>query len=269
MGVVTELRAPTLLDTHELAVTETAEPADLRRLLKHLAQEDCIHSWKNFGIEGTLDELLEWENRRRPTEIFFFYDRRGSEAEMVGAGAVAARLTDEFPHSGFCVLSRCYIVPEYRNHGMYRPLLHYRMEYCLKKFGEALNGIHIGSVEDRVSRVLFDHRLPGWPAFVHLGEEELSISGEGRMVGAYMVLMPRYVQRIQRELAGVGAPKSVVELRRTLAGADAEQVRDLGLLVQQARDDASATGWFPERGSEAIDQLLLFCRSIPLIGLTR
>jgi hypothetical protein len=142
------------------------------------------------------------------------------------------------------------------------------MEHCLKKFGDALNGIHIGSVEDRVSRVLSDHRLPGWPAFVHLGEEELSISGEGRMVGAYMLLMPGYIQRIMRELAGVGAPRSVVELRRTLARADTGQVRDLGLLMQQARDDARAIGWFSGRRSEAIDQLLLFCRSVPLIGLT-
>lgn len=265
---MTELRAPTLLDTHELAVSETAEPADLRRLLKYLTQEDCVHSWKNFGIEGTLDELLAWENRRRPTEIFFFYDRRGSEAHLVGVGAVSDRLTSEFPHLGFCVLSRCYIVPEYRTRGMYRPLLHYRMERCLKKFGDALNGIHIGSVEGRVSRVLSDHLFPGWSAFVHLGEEDLRISGEGRVVNAYMLLMPGYIQRIIRELAGIGAPKSVVELRRTLAGADTEQVRDLGLLVQQARDDASATGWFPERRSEAIDQLLLFCRSVPLIGLT-
>lgn len=267
---MTELRAPTLLDAQELAITQTAEPADLRRLLRRLAQENCVHSWRNFGVEGTLDELLAWENRRRPTKIFFFYGAGagGSGSRMVGAGAVADRLTGEFPHPGFCVLSRCYIMPEYRSHGIYRPLLHYRMEYCRQEFGDALNGIHIGSVEDRVSRVLFDHRLPGWPTFVHLGEEELRISGAGRMVGAYMLLMPRYVQRIERELAGAGAPRTVVELRRTLAGIGAEPVRGLGLLVQRARDDASAAGWFLDRGSEAIDQLLLFCRSIPLVGLT-
>src|SRR5262249_46647668 len=142
--------------------------------------------------------------------------------------AVADRLTGEFPHPGFCVLSRCYIVPEYRGRGMYRPLLQYRMEYCRKEFGDTLNGIHIGSAEDRISRVLLDHRLPGWPTFVHLGEEQLRISRAGRMVGAYMLLMPRYLQRIERELAGAGAPESVVELRRTLAGIGAEQVRGLG-----------------------------------------
>jgi hypothetical protein len=110
--------------------------------------------------------------------------------------------------------------------------------------------------------------MPGWPTFVHLGEEELGISGASKMVGAYMLLMPRYVQRIERELAGGGAPESVVNLRRALAGIGAEQVRGLGLLVQRARDDASAAGWVLERGSEAIDQLLLFCRSVPLVGLT-
>jgi GNAT superfamily N-acetyltransferase len=265
---VTELHAPALLDPRELAVTQTTDPADLRRLLRLLAQENCVHSWRNFDVEGTLDELLAWENRLRPTKIFFFYGGRGSESRMVAAGAVADGLTGEFSNSGFCVLSRCYIVPEYRGHGMYRQLLHYRMEYCRKEFGDALNGIHIGSAENRVTQVLFDHRLPGWPTFVHLGEEKLRISGAGTMVGAYMLLMPRYVQRIELELAGGGAPESVVELRGALAGIGAEQVRGLGLLVQQAREDASAAGWFLERGSEAIDQLLLFCRSIPLVGLT-
>jgi hypothetical protein len=265
---VTELHAPALLDPQELAVTQTVEPADLRRLLRLLAEENCVHSWRNFGVEGTVDDLLAWENRRRSTKIFFFYGRCGSESRLVGAGAVADQLTGEFPNPGFCVLSRCYIVPEFRGHGMYRPLLHYRMEYCRKEFGDALNGIHIGSAQDRVARVLFDHRLPGWPMFAHLGEEELRVSGAGTMVGAYMVLMPRYVQRIERELAGSGAPASVVELRRTLAGIGAEPVRGLGLLVQRARDDASAAGWFRERGSEAIDQFLLFCRSIPLVWMT-
>ncbi|HET9896585.1 MAG TPA: GNAT family N-acetyltransferase [Streptosporangiaceae bacterium] len=260
--------APALLDTHELAVTETADPADLRRLLRLLAQENCVHSWRNFGIDGTLDELLAWENRQRPTKIFFFYSARGSEARMVGAGAVSDSLTGLFPSPGFCVLSRCYVVPEYRGHGMYRLLLQYRMEYCRKEFGDALNGVHIGSANDRIARVLLDHRMPGWPTFAHLGEEELRISGAGAVVGAYMLLMPGYVRRIERELSGSGAPESVLELRRTLAELGAGQVRGLGLLVQRARDDATAAGWFRERGSEAIDQLLRFCRSIPLVSLT-
>ncbi len=263
-----ERHTPALLDPQELAVTETADPADLRRLLGLLAQENCVHSWRNFGVDGTPDDLLTWENRQRPTKIFFFYSRRGSESRMVGAGAVADRLTSLFPSPGFCVLSRCYVIPEYRGHGIYRQLLRYRMEYCRKKFGDALNGIHIGSADERVARVLLDHRLPGWSTFAHLGEEELGISGAGTMVGAYMLLMPQYVQRIEHELADSEAPESVVELRRTLAGIGAGQVRDLGLLVQRARDDASAAGWFLERGSEAIDQLLHFCRSVPLVWPT-
>ncbi len=254
--------------TRDLAITDTADPADLRRLLRHLAREDCVHSWRNFGCEGTLEELLAWENRRRPTKIFFFYRGRGAESQMIGAGSVADRLTSEFPHPGFCVLSRCYIMPEHRGRGMYRTLLHYRMEYCRKQFGEALNGIHVGSLEDRVSRVLFDHRFPGWPTFVHLGEERLRISGAGRTVGAYMLLTPRYTRRIEHELSGDRAPESVVELRRVLAGVGTVPVRDLGALVQRTREDTRAECWFRERGSAAIDQLLLFCRSLPLVGLT-
>src|SRR5271154_3788852 len=114
----------------ELVVSQTIEPDDLRRLFRCLTCEDCVHSWKNFGADGTLEDLLEWENLRRPTQLFFFYVRRGGQLHILAASAVADRLTADFPYPGFCVLGRCYIMPEFRNQGFYRRILHYRLEYC-------------------------------------------------------------------------------------------------------------------------------------------
>ena len=70
------------------------------------------------------------------------------------------------------------------------------------------------------------------------------------------------------ELAHVpDAPRSVLELRRSLRRIETGETRDLGLLVQRVCQDADGDGWFDERGSDAIDQLLSFCRAIPLVGL--
>ena len=106
-------------DPDELVISRSADPGSLRRLLESLVSEDCVHSWRNFGPDGTADDLLRWENERRPTELFFFYLKHGGQ--MVAAGAVADRLTRDFPHPGFCVIGRCCIMPEYRSRGFYRP----------------------------------------------------------------------------------------------------------------------------------------------------
>jgi hypothetical protein len=252
----------------DLLVSRSVDPGELRALLTHLAKEDCVHSWRNFGIDGTVDELLAWENRLRPTEIFFFHLRQGGSVRLAGAGAVADRLNAEFPYPGFAVLSRCFIMPEFRGHGLYRHLLRYRMEYCRRRFGGSLDGIHIGSTEQRVARVLLDHRLDGWPSFSHLGEERLHIAGAGRTVQAYMLLMPRYAVSLLGELADDGAPAAVITLRRRLERADAGEARELALLLRNVLDDTGGAGWFEAHCGPATTRLLAFCRAVPLVEMT-
>ncbi len=250
----------------ELMVSKSVDSVNMRRLLESLAQEDCVHSWRNFGPEGTLEDLLQWENEHRPTEIFFFYLERGGERQMIGAGAVADRLNRDFPHPGFGVIGRCYIMPQFRGRGFYRRLLRHRLEHCRAQFGNALNGIHIGSVNERVSRVITNHGLPDWPDFIHLGDEALSVAGQIKMVGAYMLLMPEYVSRIGNALAGDDAPACIDELRNVLSWIGRGNIRDLGTLIREPFEEARAVGWFDQRNSLEIEQLLLFCSSIPLAG---
>ncbi len=256
------------VSAEELVVSQSVDPCDLRRLLESLVQDDCVHSWRNFGPEGTLEDLLEWENARRPTKLFFFHLKRGGEKRMVAAGAVADRLNRDFPYPGFCVLGRCCIVPEFRSLGFYRHVLRYRLEYCRAQYGSALEAVHIGAVNERISRVITDHGLPDWPRFIHLGEEELRVAGELRKVGAYLMLLPDYVRRIQAALAGAHAPASVVELRNAFSRMESGPVRNFGTLVKEMFEEARGSQWFDERGTREIDQLLLFCRSIPLVGFS-
>jgi GNAT superfamily N-acetyltransferase len=250
----------------ELVVSESVSPVDLRRLLESLIEEDCVHSWRNFGPDGTLEELLKWENEHRPTKLFFFYLKRGGTERLVAASAVADRLTRDFPHPGFPVLGRCCILPEYRSRGFYRPILQYRLEYCRAQYGNALNAIHIGAVNERISRVITNHGLPAWPRFIHLGEEELRVAGDIRTVGAYLLLLPEFIRRIQGTLAGAEAPPCVIKLRNTLATTESGEARNLGMLVKGTFDEAQRLGWFDTRDPSEVEQLLRFCTSVPLVG---
>ncbi len=252
----------------EMVASQHIEPEDLRRLLDSLAHEDCVHSWRNFDSHGTLDEMLEWENRLRPTRIFFFYLKLGSERRLVAASAVADRLTRDFPHLGFCILGRCYIMPEFRGQGFYQRILHYRMQYCRDQLQDALKAIHIGSTDDRISRVLTNHRLPGWPTFIHLGVEKLRIAEQVRRVDAYMLLTPEYIRKMQIALSGTHAPGCVTELRTALSRIKSGDARDFGMVIKDAFDEAGKHGWFDEHDSGELEQLLLFCRSIPLVGVS-
>ena len=253
----------------ELIVGQSIEPSDLHRLLDCLNHEDCVHSWRNFGPNGTLEELRAWENQRRPTQLFFFYAKRGGQQRILAASAVAEKVTRDFPHPGFCVLGRCYIMPEFRGQGFYRRILQYRLQYCRSRFGKALNGIHIGSVSEKITFAITGHHLPGWPPFFHLGEEELRVAGEIRTVGDYMLFVPEYLDRLQNELAGPLAPACVVELRKALSTLESDDIRDLGLFIKSRFQEARSQGWFADRDPECLEQLLLFCAHIPLIGFER
>ncbi len=252
----------------EIVASKHVEPEDLNRLLKSLARESCVHSWRNFDPNGSLGALLAWENRRRPTEIFFFYLEEAGERHLFAAGAVASRLKRDFPHPGFCVLGRCYIMPQFRGRGLYRSLLRYRLDHCRERFGGELRAIHIGSTDERIARVIRNHRIAGWPAFTHLGHEELTVANEVREVDAYLLMLPEYVGRVLSNLSGKNAPRSVVRLRNALSKIDRTELSDLGLLVKEALEEAWRQAWFEGRDPKELEQLLVFCRSIPLVGLS-
>lgn len=265
-GVIVGMEELVVSQSEELLVSQSVDVDDLRHLLHCLVREDCAHSWRNFGPEGTLDELLQWENERRPTKLFFFYVRRGDDMEMVAASAVADKLTGDFPHPGFCVLGRCYIMPQFRGRGFYRDVLRYRLDYCKAQLGDTLNAVHIGAIDDRIARVITNHGLAGWPKFAHLGIEELTVAGEVRPVGAYMLFSPKFVGKMRTALSGDGAPPCVVELRKALCESDAGDVRNLGNIVKDSFGEARASGWFDVRDPCEIERVLHFCSSIPLVG---
>jgi GNAT superfamily N-acetyltransferase len=250
-------------------VRPSVEPSDLRRLFDCLRRENCVHSWRNIEARRrrSVQDLLEWENELRPTELFFFYVEHAGKLHLVAGSTVATRMSNEFPHAGFCVLSRCYIMPEFRGRGFYRDILRYRLDHCVRRFGPRLSAVHIGTVDPRVARVITRVSRPGWPPFIHLGEEKLHVSAQTRTVDDYIMLASSYLRRLEAGLAGHAAPACVVELRRALGMLrGAEPARDVGLRVKRGFADACAEGWFEAHDAAAFEQLVAFCAAVPLIG---
>jgi hypothetical protein len=252
-----------------LVVRPSVEPTDLDQLFDCLGRENCVHSWRNIEVRHrrSVHDLLEWENALRPTELFFFYIEHADGLRLVAGSAVAARISNEFPHAGFCVLSRCYITPEFRGRGFYRDVLRYRLGHCLRRFGPELSAVHIGTADPRVAGVITRVSRPGWPPFIHLGEEKLHVSAQTRTVDDYIMLAPAYLRRLEAGLAGHAAPACVLELRRVLGMLrGAEPARDVGLHVKRGFADAQAEGWFDTRDATAFEELVAFCTAVPLIG---
>ncbi|MBA3773225.1 MAG: hypothetical protein H0X13_12290 [Ramlibacter sp.] len=250
----------------EFVVSKAISPEDLRLLLDSLSHEDTTHSWKNFDRTAALEDLLRWENSRRPTEVFFFYLRQGKDLQIVGTGSIAEHLNSRFTDRGFCVLGRCYLVPKFRGRGFYRRILLFRLEHCVVRLGQNLKGIHIGSDDERIAHVITQQPSPGWPSFYHLGEEELLIAGQTKLVNAYILLLPEFSQSVTHALEGPGAPSTLAALHGRLAGTELRDVRNLGVRLRDALAGPRERAWLSRRDCRSINQLMAFCSAVPLVG---
>lgn len=249
----------------EFVVSQDARPGDLALLLDSLAHEDSAHSWKNFDRTAGLEDLLRWENSKRPTEVFFFHLKRGQDLQVVGTGSIAGHLNSRFPDPGFPVLGRCYILPAFRGRGIYRRVLQFRLERCMARLGQGLKGVHIGSDDERIAHVI-TQPSPDWPRFHHLGEEALPIAGRTKLVNAYMSLFPGFSRSLAQALEGPAAPPAVAALHARLTGAGRGDERNLGIALRDVLAGAQERAWLARRDCRAIDQLMDFCRAVPLVG---
>ncbi|MES2937608.1 MAG: GNAT family N-acetyltransferase [Pseudomonadota bacterium] len=249
----------------EFVVSQAASPRDLTLLLDSLSREDSAHSWKNFDRTAGLEDLLRWENSRRPTEVFFFHLKRGDDLQIVGTGSVAEYLNSRFDDPGVPVLGRCYILPEFRGRGIYRRVLQFRFERCIARLGHKLKGVHIGSDDERIAHVIAQPS-PHWPRFHHLGEEALPIAGQTKLVNAYISLLPGFSRSLAQALEGQGAPPALAALHRRLTGTEPADARNLGIELRDALDGAQERAWLSQRDCGPIDQLMAFCRAVPLVG---
>ncbi len=250
-----------------LAVSRAVSAGDLRQLLHGIRVERCAHSWRNFDPDGSLEQLQAWENRLRPTTIFFYYGApEGADAAAAPRLAAAATVADvirrEFPHAGFPVLARCYVMPDFRSQGLYQRIVHHRLEFCRTRFAGELKAIHLGTQDERVARTV----TRGEPRFVQLGSEVVQAGDEACLVRAFLHLTPGYLASITSSLQGDDPPPPVRQLVQSFSQMLDGAPGDHALSLRERFASAQSTGWFAHHDPSSIEQLLTLCRAIPLLG---
>ena len=191
--LVLDERTLTMAGLDRVEVEREISAADTVKLIEGIHTEDCVHSWKNIKINASssiLEDLIQSENSKRPTDFFFYIAiRKTGERTLLAVGTVAHKISSSFSHEGFPVIARCYIVPEFRNYRLYMPILKHRFEYCHKFFGDQLRGIHLGSQNPRIHSVVKKNlfELP----FSYIGDEYLSQKDSFERVFDYLWFSPQ------------------------------------------------------------------------------
>ena len=254
-----------------LEISSVASDQEILEFIKSVKSENCIHSWKDVQLGrsgGYLEELIGFENKKRPTQIFFYYGIKSStERILIAAATVALKITNDFKHEGFPVLARCYIKQDYRNLRLYFPILKHRFDYCTKVFGKKLRGIHLGSANPRVFHVIKKNML-GFP-FCYLGDEYLSLGQSNNRVHDFLWLSNSFTEEL---LEIRNRKKDVCFSYQTL-------VKNIEALVENKYSSSgyhallnsihaieSETNWFPSQVNEGLGQLLDFMAAIPIIN---
>ncbi len=182
-----------LLGLSRVEARSYAPEAEIYQLLTELQNGPAIHPWKNLSLGNPFDllkKLLNFENHKRPTTIFFYYAIKSTgEQELIGVGAVAHRIRVDFPHDGYPVVSRCYIREKFKKFRLYFPTLSHRFEYCQKIYGNRLRGIFYSSPNPIIYNVV-KRDIFGIPVLYVGDEEQIQNKNESAHIKNYMWLTP-------------------------------------------------------------------------------
>lgn len=250
-----------------MIASQTVDTASLKTLLTEMQAEFCAHSWKKVPVDITPQDLLGWENEKRPTTIQYYYQRCKIDGRpvLVAAATVADAIAHDVRISGFPVLARCYVRPPFRGTGLYRKILHHRLSSLISQSGASLKAVHMGTADERVAQTITDRSLP-WNGFVRIGWEDLSIGTETVRVGGYLLFSPDYAQALLKGASDLTDPAGSTSARdvfeRLLAGRWCEPEdafsQILGILsANPVTSDAETVS--------PIREMVEFCASIPLI----
>jgi hypothetical protein len=250
---------------------QTVSDEELLRLLSDLRTSNDAHAWRLFFPSPGLsvaEQLLEFENKRRPTVIYFYHAVNDkNQQEFIGTGAIASKINNDFPFSGFPVAARGFIFEKYRNNRLYTPLLIHRIEMCQKVWGSNLNGVHLGSANPRIFQSV-KKSFFGLPV-VYIGNEIQTYQNHQSKVRDYLWLGEEWRNRLVHTIGLLGQESS---------NDDVQQVRDLVMnLVENkftatsfaklnsAYEKASKNNLFPDLKNYPLHQLLSLLKAIPIL----
>lgn len=253
-----------------IEVSQEVSPNDLSRLIEGIQSEECVHSWKNLKLtasESILNELIQSENNKRPTEFFFYIGTRNNgDRTLLAVGTVAHKISRSFAHEGYPVIARCYIMPEFRDYRLYMPILKHRFEFCHKFFGDRLRGIHLGSQNPRIHSVVKKNlfELP----FAYIGDEYLSQRDSFERVFDYLWFSPQLRAELL-SLSEKGTDNLVLRgLNRCVKDMIENKFDSTGfhrLVTFVERAQQTDAGFHLEQ-SRALREVIDFMHAVPLIN---
>ena len=177
----------------------SAGEPEFRQLFEELHQEKIGHTWKKYPLLdiGNLANVISEENKKRPTQFFFFYAQKGNQASLMGAATIAESICNSFQYKGLPVLSRCYIRRAYRNNRLYTPMLVRRIEYCEQMYGDELKAIHLGTSNIRVLKSALSNAFQN---FKLVGNEVLDCGKYREIIFDFLRFSPSYQESCMTRL---------------------------------------------------------------------
>jgi hypothetical protein len=249
-----------------------APEAEIYQLLTELQDDDSIHPWKSLSLNSPVDlykKLLNFENHKRPTEIFFYYSvNAGGGQELLGVGTVARKIRHDFPHEGYPLVGRCYVREKFRNFRIYYPMLQHRFEYCQRLFGDRLRAVYFGSPNARIYNVI-KRDIFGIP-LLYVGDEELIQNLQNKetaYIKNYIWMTPEIrheLLTVEKTMAGSNAAfnKLVYTVKKLLANELTD--KDFGQLKSYIHQVEGQLGWSP-RAIPGFRELIDTCDGIGIM----
>ena len=205
----------------------------LHIILDEMMSDACAHSWRRYVTRSgeiqcqAVSDLIEHENKLRPTTFFTYYIMNGGRREVVGVATVAERIDMAFPHDGFPVIARSFIRHRYRGYGLYRAMLQHRIDYCLDFFGARLRGVHLGTKHPAVRHVA--SRLTGPVSnFAHIGYESLDLGTETELMPDYLAFAPHFAEQLILRAQAVARRAGTLDAARLVELAQQLPAQGLG-----------------------------------------
>jgi hypothetical protein len=181
--------------------TDRLHSALLMPLLVELREERCAHSWQPILAKQppaaaftTLERIVAGD---RPGCTLTYYRDTPSGYETLAVGVVSDRIAITFPVDGLPVLGRAFVRPAHRRKSLYATILRHRFDYCLKRWGSGLMGIHLGTASAGVERVFCGVHTG---RVVYLGDEDL---GEAGVVRALLAIADTFDRELQESVPAI------------------------------------------------------------------
>jgi GNAT superfamily N-acetyltransferase len=166
-----------------------------------IKSETAAHVWQNFSCG---EEVLAYEESLRKTHFFFYTLVMNGTCRLLGVATVATSVKKNFTDTGFPVIARAFVFPEFRGTGIYQLMLKHRIEWCKRTLGSELCGIHLGTDTIKVESCA---RALG---FAQIGKQKLLIKGSPIDVKAFLLFEPIFRQNLLSE------PSDSVSMQRFL-----------------------------------------------------